>query len=326
MARLFELIDLVARSTIPVLVIGETGVGKEVVSTAIHERSPRASGPLVRLNCAAMPEALLESELFGYERGAFTGAVQSKPGLVEAAHEGTLFLDEIGEIPLSTQAKLLRVLESGELLRLGALKPRSVDVRFVAATNRDLRGLVAEGRFRGDLYYRLDGITIPVPPLRARPADVPRMAEHFLAAAAGRAGRAAPRLSPDVVEVLTKYAWPGNVRELRNVMERAVALCGGGALTVAHVVLQAGLPIAGLPGTREPPDWVPAAGAPPPRDAASGGRLLRLDPQRERAIIVEALERAGGNQSKACELLGISRRTLLHRLDEHGLPRPRKRT
>jgi transcriptional regulator with GAF, ATPase, and Fis domain len=319
MVRLHELIDQVARSDIPVLVLGETGVGKEVISAAIHHASVRAARPYVILNCAALPEALLESELFGYEKGAFTGASQSKRGLIEAAHEGSMLLDEVGEMPLSTQAKLLRVLENGELMRLGAVRPQRVNVRFIAATNRDLSAMVAKGIFRRDLYYRLNGITIPIPPLRQRKAEIPELARFFVERAAANARRATPALPQAVLDVLDRHSWPGNIRELKNVLERAVVLCRGSTLAPEQVIIDA---------EPQPAEIVasPAAAAPTAEVAPNReGRLLRLDADTERRLIVEALERAAGNQTKASELLGISRRTLINRLDEYGLQRPRKR-
>jgi DNA-binding NtrC family response regulator len=320
MVRLHELVALVARSSIPVLVLGETGAGKEVISAGIHRRSARADKPFVSLNCAALPEALLESELFGYEKGSFTGASQAKAGLIESAHEGTLFLDEIGEMPLPTQAKLLRVLEDGALLRLGALKPRHVDVRFIAATNADVPQLVARGAFRRDLYFRLNGITIPVPALRERRSEIGPLAQFFLGQGARKAGRSAPSLTAEALQRLASHSWPGNIRELRNVMDRALALSSGGIIAAHHVLLDPELP-AVIPAAGAGPTTIPP---PPPPPPVEDGRLMRMSASDERRLIVEALERCGGNQSKACKLLGISRRTLLHRLDEHGIERPRK--
>ncbi len=341
MQRLHDLVELVARSSIAVLITGETGVGKEVISAAVHARSARAAQPFVSLNCAALPETLLESELFGYERGSFTGATQTKLGLIESAHEGTLFLDEIGEMPMATQAKLLRVLENGELMRIGALKPRVVDVRFIAATNRDVSTLVARGQFRRDLYFRLNGITIPVPPLRERPSEIAPLAAHFLELAAKRANRMPPRMAPEVFPLLTAHSWPGNIRELRNVMDRAVALCSGDMLKAQHVLLDPPMPAS----TRDVPmhhqahaahashPMSPMSSTPigaqvtgfPPMTPDRMGRLMRLDADTERKLIEEALERAAGNQGKAAALLGISRRTFINRLDEYGIARPRKR-
>jgi two-component system response regulator AtoC len=319
MGRLHQLVDMVARSTMPVLVIGETGVGKEIVSTAVHARSLRAEQPLVRINCAALPETLLESELFGFERGAFTGASQSKRGLIESADGGSFLLDEIGEMPLTTQAKLLRVLESGEITRLGALRPRTVDVRFIAATNRHLPSLVSEGKFRRDLYYRLAGITIPIPPLRERRVEIARLAELFLASTNRLAQRPPATLSADALDILERHSWPGNVRELKNVVERAVTISWGGTIRPEHLLLD---PVMHEGASLRPSD-PPPLGA--PSVEPSRGRLLRMDAETERKLIVRALEEAAGNQGRAAEALGISRRTLLTRLDEHGVKRPRKK-
>ncbi len=319
MLRLHELIAQVARSDIPVLVLGETGVGKEVVAAAVHRASARAQAPYVILNCAALPESLLESELFGYEKGAFTGAVQAKRGLIEAADGGSLLLDEVGEMPLTTQAKLLRVLENGELLRLGAVRPQRVNVRFIAATNRELSSMVAAGTFRKDLYYRLHGITIPIPPLRQRRSEIPDLARFFLERAAASARRDPPALPPAVLEILDRHTWPGNIRELKHVIDRAMALCTGDVLGPGHVIIDPEPALA---------DASPAAAAPvaaPVETRESPGRLMRLDAETERKLIVDALARAAGNQTKAAELLGVSRRTLINRLDEYGLQRPRKR-
>jgi transcriptional regulator with PAS, ATPase and Fis domain len=279
-----------------------------VLAETIHRKSPRTRGPFVRLNCAALPDNLLESELFGYERGAFTGAVSPKPGLLEAAHGGTVFLDEIAELPLPTQAKLLRVLESGEVTRVGSLKPRPIDVRFLSATNRDLEALVSGGTFRQDLYYRLNGISIQVPPLRERKVEIRALARAFLRDACKKAGRADLSISPAALAKLESHAWPGNVRELRNVIERAAILCTGGALEAEHVLL----------GTSGSPPRAPAIPAP----AASAANDVAAS---ERQRIIDALDKCGGNQKEAAKVLGISRRTLVYRLDSYGLPRPRKR-
>jgi DNA-binding NtrC family response regulator len=320
MVRLHELIAQVARSDIPVLVLGETGVGKEVVSAEIHQASARAGAPYMILNCAALPESLLESELFGYEKGAFTGASQTKRGLIEAAHGGTMLLDEVGEMPLATQAKLLRVLENGELHRVGAVRPVRVDVRFIAATNRDLPVMVARGSFRRDLYYRLNGITIPIPPLRQRRSEIPDLARVFLGRAAARARRPAPALPKTVLDMLDAHGWPGNIRELKHVLDRTVALCRGDVLGPEHMMLDRAPEL-----TAE--ELAPVAAAAPAEALAPPvGRLMRLDPETERRLIVEALDKAAGNQRKASEILGISRRTLINRLDEYGLQRPKKRS
>jgi len=309
MERLYRLAEMVAKSTISVILLGETGAGKEVLAETVHRKSARSRGPFVRLNCAALPDNLLESELFGYERGAFTGAVSPKPGLLEVAHGGTVFLDEVGDVPLATQAKLLRVLESGEVSRLGSLKPRPIDVRFLSATNRDLDALVASGAFRQDLYYRLNGISIHVPPLRERKGEIRPLARAFLKDACKRADKTVPEILPAALAKLEAHPWPGNVRELRNVVERAALLCQGDVIGPDHIIL----------GTSAgPPRDV---GAPPSSRSAA---VSAADDEKQR--IIDALDRCGGNQKEAAKVLGISRRTLVYRLDAFGLPRPRKRT
>ncbi len=312
MSRLEPVIAKVAPGTINVLILGETGVGKEVLARALHDRSLRRDRTLLALNCAALSESLLESELFGYERGAFTGAVQAKPGLLESAEGGTVFLDEVGEIPLALQAKLLRVLEQREVQRIGSLKPRSIDVRFIAATHRDLEAEVAAGRFREDLYYRLNGITLTVPPLRERVQEIEDLSRAFVRQACVHSGRASvPIVGPEVMALLKRYPWPGNIRELRNVMERAVILCAGGVIGVEHL----------------PPERFRAAATAPaaaPRDSAEPAATLTDDEALERQRIVATLADCGGNQTKAAKLLGMSRRTLVSRLGQYGLPRPKK--
>jgi two-component system response regulator AtoC len=306
MSRLERLIDVVSASRISVLLLGETGVGKEVLAQRIHSGSPRASCAFVRINCAAMPEALLEAELFGYERGAFTGAVQSKPGLVEAAHGGSLFLDEVGDMPLATQAKLLRVLESREVQRVGALEPRVIDVRFIAATNADLEARMREGTFRSDLYYRLNGITLAIPPLRDRRGEIPELVRGFIADACEAMGQAPSAISSRAMQSLETRDWPGNIRELRNAIERAVVLSRGATIDVEHVAFAQAAPRS----TKAPP---------------SAGNLRADVEAVERARLVDALDRSAGNQTEAAKLLGISRRMLVGRLDLYGLPRPRKK-
>jgi DNA-binding NtrC family response regulator len=305
MGRVMRLVQLVAPSTLPVFVLGETGVGKGWIAQEIHRRSPRADAPFVRVNCAALPEPLLESELFGHERGAFTGAVQTKPGILETATGGTVLLDEIGEAPASTQAKLLHVLEHGELLRLGATKPRPVDVRFIAATNREIDALMSAGAFRRDLYFRLAGVPLRVPPLRERTDEI---------AAIARGASTAP-LSREAIDKLVTYAWPGNIRELRNVVARAALLSGGGEVRARHVVFDDLQPQAQRPARPE---------AAPEGERAANRTLGEEIRGIERDRIVAALERYGGHQGKAAEHLGISRRTLTNKLNELGLPRPRK--
>ena len=303
MERLHRLAERVAQGKISVLLLGETGVGKEIFAERIHELSPRASGPLVRVSCAAFPDNLLESELFGHERGAFTGADRAKPGLIEAAEGGSLFLDEIGELPLGLQPKLLRVLEDRKLTRLGSVEARAVDVRFIAATNQNLEAEIERGRFRADLYFRLNGVTLVIPPLRERPDEIEPLLRAFIDEAAADLGiTRAPELTRAAAEQLRSYAWPGNVRELRNVAERAVLLAGDEPIGPEHLPL----------------DKMRATLAPPPSDLKSG-----VDDY-ERRRIIEALEQCSGNQTRAAKLLGISRMTLSTRMDAYGLPRPRK--
>jgi transcriptional regulator with PAS, ATPase and Fis domain len=303
-----------AAAAISVLLLGETGVGKEVLARSIHARSPRADAPFIGINCAAFSESLLEGELFGYEKGAFTGATQARPGLIEAGDRGTVFLDEIGELSPATQAKFLRVLEERAVLRIGARASRPVDVRFIAATNRDLESEVRGGRFREDLYYRLNGISLIIPPLRDRSGEIEPMARSFVRAACHQLERSPVTLAEETMRLLRTHRWPGNVRELKNVIERAVVLCPEStigpeylpaALTAARTILA---PIAPAPASVE---------VEPERFQAQLASL-------ERARIVEALGRCGGNQTQAAKLLGVSRRTLVARLAELDLPRPRK--
>src|SRR5512139_977486 len=235
MREVGRMIDAVAYSAATVLVTGESGTGKELVARALHQKSPRKSQPFVALNCGALTETLLESELFGHVKGAFTGAQRDQKGLFDAADGGTIFLDEIGDIPLSTQVRLLRVLQEGEVKRVGSTDPIRVDVRVIAATHRDLPRLVKSGRFREDLFYRLNVINIPLPPLRERAEDIPLLAHHFLRRYAERLGKRIRTLSPEAMELLCGYRWPGNVRELENAIERAVVLCRGEAVTATDL-------------------------------------------------------------------------------------------
>ncbi|WP_438015402.1 sigma 54-interacting transcriptional regulator [Sorangium sp. So ce315] len=369
MVALYEQATRAARSSISVLILGETGVGKEVLARTLHARSPRAGGPYVELHCASLPPSLLEGELFGHEKSAFTGASQMRPGLIESADGGTLFLDEIGELPLAFQVKLLRVLEDRKVLRLGGRAPRRVDLRFVAATNRDLEVEIARGNFRQDLYFRLNGISLVIPPLRERRSEIVPLAARFLEEACRQLDqRSVPRISPEALEALEAYAWPGNVRELRNVIERAAVLCAGDAVLPGdlppHLTSDAaprlgrgagagaaprlgdsdaapGLggsaPRLGgsdaaprLGGSAPPPasvDAAPAPESPTPQPGADAMARLRLEMKAlERQRVVEALEQSAGNQTRAAKLLGISLRTLVNRIDEYGIPRPRKRT
>lgn len=304
----------VASSPSTVLVRGETGTGKELVARAIHLASSHASGPLVKVHCAALPETLLESELFGYEAGAFTGAARRTPGRVERAAAGSLFLDEVGEIPLPMQAKLLRLLQDREYERLGSSDTKRTDARFVAATHRDLERMIAHGDFREDLMYRLNVVTLWVPPLRARRDDIPLLATRLCQQHAARQGKDV-RLSDGAVAALRVKRWPGNVRELNNLMERVVTLAAGGELGSSDVE-RADEQIEFKTETAPHPGSVPAT--PEPTDPSS----LRLDDrlrEAERKALLTALERASGNRSAAAKLLGISRGTLYNKLAEHGL-------
>jgi DNA-binding NtrC family response regulator len=320
MRKVHELAARVAHGQISVLLLGETGVGKEVLAEVVHRRSPRHKAPFLRLNCAALSETLLESELFGHEKGAFTGATQAKPGLFETADGGTVFLDEIGELPLPTQVKLLRVLEDRKVTRVGALSARSIDVRFISATNRDLEAEVRRGTFRQDLFFRLSGIAVTIPPLRERRAEIEPLARLFVARAAAQLGRPAPPISRAALDALGRHAWPGNVREMRNVMERAVVLAEADEITPEHLLLPAAEPAR----TVEPPPPRAAAPTLPLAPGGSAGLRAELDAI-ERQRILDALAAAAGNQTQAAAALGMSRRTFIARLDEYGIPRPRKR-
>jgi DNA-binding NtrC family response regulator len=314
MQQLHRLARTIAASPISVILRGETGVGKEVLAETIHASSPRAGKPFVRLNCAAFAEQLLEAELFGYEKGAFTGAASAKPGLLESGDTGTVFLDEVGEMSLATQAKLLRALANGEVLRVGSVKPRTIDVRFIAATHRDLEALVKSGGFREDLYFRLDGISLTIPPLRERPREIPILAREFIARACARAGIAEMAISDTAGDVLARHGWPGNIRELKNVIERAVVLSEGATILPEHLGLRA--PAAAPSAPRIVDASAKAGGAGPLND-----ELARV----ERERIAEALRTTGGNQTAAAKLLGISRRTLVYRLSALNLDRSRER-
>jgi len=316
MQTLLRMIDRVAQSRINVLISGETGVGKGVLAGELHRRSPRADRPFVALNCAELQETLLESELFGHERGAFTGASASKPGLIESADGGTLFLDEIGEMSLATQAKFLRVLEDRSVRRVGSLQPRTVDLRLLAASNRDLAAESERGGFRRDLYFRLNGISLEVPPLRERLDELEGLGQKFLAQSSEAHGRATPTLTAEAVEALRRHSWPGNIRELRNVIERAVVLCTGDAVTTEHIPVP----------VETAPNVVLLAPRARPDAQTTDPSLLNEQARSEKQRIEEALDLCAGNQSRAAKILGISRATLVARLDRYGFPRPRKRT
>jgi two-component system response regulator AtoC len=321
MQRIYRLASRTAATDISVLILGETGVGKEVLAETIHFRSARASRAFLRLNCAALSESLLESELFGYERGAFTGAHQMRIGLLESSDGGTVFLDEVGELPNATQVKLLRVLEERVVRRIGSNRPRAIDVRFITATNRDLGRAVSAGLFRRDLYFRINGVQLLIPPLRDRKCEIVPLAEYFLRDFCERSELVVPKISDEAASRLLEYSWPGNVRELRNVMERAPFLCTDGVVGAEHVPIE--------PESVEQPLGeegefdCPTEVFEPPRAPAPGSSEHERDPS-ERERITRALEACGGNQTRAAKLLGMSRRTLVNRLDAYRLPRPRK--
>ena len=296
-----------------VLVRGESGTGKELVARLVHEYSPRRAGPYVKVHCAALPDQLLESELFGYERGAFTGATARKPGRVELAEGGTLFLDEIGDISPATQVKLLRVLQDRRYERLGGTETLSADVRFVTATHRDLEALVREGKFREDLFYRLNVVALWVPPLRARKTDIETLALHFCSSVAIANGRRAPAFDADALSLLTAEAWPGNVRQLQNVVERLVVLGLGPRIAAADVTRE----LKQKPGAMA---FAESSGFAPKVDLEQ--TALELEQalfKAERRAIERAMKSAGGNKNLAARLLGISRRSLYYKLEEHGL-------
>ena len=320
-----RLIELVAKTEMSVLLLGETGVGKGHAAHRIHATSKRAAGPWLHLNCAALPENLLEAELFGYERGAFTGATQAKAGLLESASGGTVFLDEVGELPPSVQAKLLIALEHRQVMPLGSVKSRPIDVRFVAATNAAVGESATEARekLRRDLYYRLAGMPIVVPPLRERKGEIAGLVGQFLTDGCRRLGRAEPILTARSLETLCAYRWPGNIRELAAVIERAL-LFARDTLEPEHL----GLPVASAQPARSPAEEAlhPWEASQVSRQSAAGEERRLSEDLREveKRRIVEALERCSGNQSKAAALLGIARGTLISRMNEFGLPRPRK--
>ncbi len=302
MRDIFHTVERVAPTRATVLLAGESGVGKDMIARAIHQHSPRANRAFVKINCTALPENLMESELFGYEKGAFTGATSSKPGRFELADQGTAFLDEIGDVPGNIQVKLLRILQERQFERLGSNVTRNVDVRVIAATNADLRAALEEGRFREDLYYRLNVVPINIPPLRERKEDIPFLAIHFVHKLAGEVGSAAKEIAPAAMDRLLDHSWPGNVRELENTIERSLVLTSGEILHAADIRIEA------------------------PRHAANPGTqqsLLLPEGETlehwEQMMIREALRRANGNKSRAARMLGLTRNALRYRLSQMGL-------
>jgi len=298
MQRLFELIENVARTDAPVLIHGHSGTGKELVARAIHEESPRQDKPFIKVNCAALNENLLESELFGHEKGAYTGADRTRIGRFEAAHEGTIFLDEIGDIPPATQVKLLRVLEEKEIERVGDHKPISVDVRIISATNKDLDALIAQGTFREDLYFRINVFPLNCPSLCERVEDIPVIVQNFIENNRSKGGKQIAGLTPEAMEALLSYSWPGNVRELRNTVEYAFVLCSGKWIGREHL---------------------------PPKITTNGKRHAVNHHQssasweEERIKLIDTLRQVGGNQSEAARMMGVSRVTIWKRIKKYGI-------
>ncbi|HVP19485.1 MAG TPA: sigma-54 dependent transcriptional regulator [Spirochaetia bacterium] len=304
MRKVLEMVNIVRTSDSSVLIQGESGTGKELVARAIHYRGPRAPRPFIALNCAALPEALLESELFGHVKGAFTGANTDKKGLFEEADGGTLLLDEIGDMPPALQAKLLRVLQEGEVRRVGSTSVRKVDVRIIASTNKDLASLIAQGSFREDLYYRLAVIPIAIPPLRERREDIEPLCRHFMAVHSAKLGRDVPGLDPRAMESMMDYSWPGNVRELENVIARAMTLS-----SAAHITREEFSRIFSLGRASTRQAGVPDSNPP----AAPEGE------SQEREAILQALQQGNGNQTKAARILGIGRNTLWRKMKKYRI-------
>jgi transcriptional regulator with PAS, ATPase and Fis domain len=307
MQEVLGLVERVAATNSTVLIGGESGVGKDLIARAIHQNSRRASGPFVKINSTAVPDTLFESELFGFEKGAFTGAMTAKPGKFELADKGTLFLDEIGDVPVPIQVKLLRVLQEREFERLGGTRTIKVDVRLIAATNRDLRAALEDGTFREDLYYRLNVVPIDIPPLRERKDDIPDLANHFLARYSSEHSKEIQQITPAALKVLTDYHWPGNVRQLENIIERAVTLSAGPVLDAADIHLDA-RPVPGAAGSAGNAGGVPFL---------PEGMTME---QWEDELIREAMRRANGNKSEAARMLGLSRNALRYRLSKLGVP------
>jgi two-component system, NtrC family, response regulator AtoC len=313
--QIYGVVEKVANTPSTVLITGESGTGKELIARALHENSSRHAGPFIKINCAAIPKTLMESELFGYEKGAFTGAVGAKPGRFELAHGGTLFLDEIGEIPTEMQVKLLRVLQESEFERVGGIKTIKVDVRLVTATNRDLLAEVGAGTFREDLFYRLNVVPIHIPPLRERREDIPLLADHFIAKFNDRLKKETSSVTPEAIERLVAYHWPGNIRELENLMERTILFCEGPAIRVLDLPVEvAGAPASALAAAAAAAD---EAGRPAPESLKEA---VRVETERvERELIQKALDATGGNVTQAARKLKISRKSLQTKMKELGL-------
>ncbi|MEW5743570.1 MAG: sigma-54 dependent transcriptional regulator [Myxococcota bacterium] len=312
MAELSKIIDKVADTPSTVLITGESGTGKELVATALHDGSSRRDKPLIKINCAAIPKDLMESELFGYERGAFTGAVTSKPGRFELADGGTLFLDEIGEVPVEMQVKLLRVLQESEFERVGGIKTTRVDVRLIAATNRDLEKEIEAGRFRKDLYYRLNVVPIHLAPLRERSSDVPLLVRHFIEKYNKRLNKKIEGISDEALARLQSYPWPGNIRELENLMERVLLFADGPRIELKDLPE----PVRGGVQTPTP---VPGEAVPQPGEKPLKDFLKEKQAEIEKSFIVQALQKTDGNVTRAAKLLQISRKSLQTKMKEFGL-------
>ncbi len=325
MLGIYSILEKVADTPATVLITGESGTGKELIARALHENSSRKDKPFIRVNCGAIPRDLMEAELFGYERGAFTGAVTSKPGRFELAHEGTLFLDEISEIPVEMQVKLLRAIQEGDIDRVGGIRPIAVNVRLVAATNRELKHEIAGGRFREDLYYRLNVVPVHLPPLRERNTDIPLLAEHFLVKQAARLKRGTMKLAPDALEAMTTYGWPGNIRELENVVERTVLLTDGDTIRARDLPAEVQRALAGGAAIASPAEVLEGADSESGEsgDAAGDGGLKEqvreATARLEKELIVKALAQTGHNVTQAARLLKISRKSLQIKMKELGL-------
>jgi two-component system, NtrC family, response regulator AtoC len=328
--QIFAIIEKVANTPSTVLITGESGTGKELIARALHENSSRHEGPFIKINCAAIPKTLMESELFGYEKGAFTGAVGAKPGRFELAHGGTLFLDEIGEIPVEMQVKLLRVLQESEFERVGGIKTIKVDVRLVTATNRDLAAEIATGGFREDLYYRLNVVPIHLPPLRERREDIPLLVSHFITKFNDRLRKEITHIEPQAVERLVSYNWPGNIRELENVIERTMLFCEGSVIRLANLPADllgapveerpAAAPIITTPSQSNLPAVAAAAGTASAEAVGSLKEAVKAETERvERELIQRALDETGNNVTQAARKLKISRKSLQTKMKELGL-------